>query len=158
MVGAITHTDGCVDGYCGVVVADHHLTLGLGVDAEPRQPLPTELWPLILDDEERREALASSEPGMQARLVFSAKEATYKALYQAFGKFLEFSDVHIDVQHAEGTYLASLAETAIGIGAKELRLQGRLLVDDELIVTAMILPSPGLPLARERLLLHHVPC
>ena len=158
VVGSITHTDGCADGYCGVVVADRRLTLGLGVDAEPNLPLPAELWPRVLDDEERSDALAAVEPGTHARLVFSAKETTYKALYPAFGHFIEFSDVHIHVQYQEGVFFANLAGTAAGIGLAEQRLVGRLAVDNELIVTAMVLPAPGLPLALEALSLHHVSC
>jgi 4'-phosphopantetheinyl transferase EntD len=158
VVGAITHTDGCPGGYCGVAVADRGLFHGVGIDAEPRLPLPAELWSPVLDDRERHDAQAATEPGIQARLVFSAKEATYKALYPSVRQFLEFSDVHIETRSQEGVFFASLVGTATRIPASRPRLPGRLVMDDELIVTAMVLPSQGFPFAQEGLSQRHVPC
>jgi 4'-phosphopantetheinyl transferase EntD len=158
IVGTITHTDGPPGGYCGVAVADRHLTCGLGIDAEPRLPLPTELWSRVLDEREQHEARATVEPGIRARLVFSAKETTYKALYPTFKQFLEFSDVHIEIGCDEAIFLASLVGEAARIAPSHLKLLGRLVIDEELIVTAMVLPSGDFPLAQEGLSLHHVPC
>jgi 4'-phosphopantetheinyl transferase EntD len=145
VVGAITHTDCSPNGYCGVAVADCGLTTGLGIDAEPRLPLPTELWPSILDEEEQRDALSTGEPGIQARLVFSAKETTYKALYPTLRQFLDFSDVHIQMHSEEGFFFAKLVGPVFGTFAVRQSLEGRLVVDDELMVTAMMLPRKGFP-------------
>jgi 4'-phosphopantetheinyl transferase EntD len=157
-VGSITHTDGCPRGYCGVAVAERGTTRGLGIDAEPRLPLPAELWSRVLDEHEQREASAADEPGIQARLVFSAKETTYKALYSIFKQFLEFSDVHIETRPEDGVFLANLVGEATGIRPSNLKLLGRLVIDEELIVTTMVLPATGFPLVQEGLSLHHVPC
>ncbi len=146
--GTITHTDGCPGGYCGVAVADRGVTSGLGIDAEPRLSLPAELWSRVLDDGEQREAGAAEEPGIQARLVFSAKETTYKALYPTLKHFLEFSDVHIEARPAEGVFLASLVGEAKILCDSRQELLGRLVVDEELIVTAMVLPAGGHALAQ----------
>ena len=143
VVGAITHTDCSPNGYCGVAVADRALTAGVGIDAEPRLPLPAELWPSILDEEERRDALAANEPGIGARLVFSAKETTYKALYPTLKQFLDFSDVHIQMHSEEGFFFADLVGPMFGTLIARQRLEGRLVVDAELMVTAMILPRKG---------------
>jgi 4'-phosphopantetheinyl transferase EntD len=158
VVGTITHTDGCPGGYCGVAVARRDLTPGVGIDAEPRRPLPDELWPRVLDDQERREALAATDPGIHARLVFSAKETTYKALYPTLKQFLDFSDVHIDAQTEEGIFVASLVGPAVTNRPGHPELVGRLVIDDELIVTAMVLSCKDFPLAQEGLSRHHVPC
>ena len=141
VVGTITHTDGCPGGYCGVAVADRSVTSGLGLDAEPRLPLIKELWSQVLDDVEQHEASAAEEPGIQARLVFSAKETTYKALYPTRKRFLEFSDVHIEARPAEGVFLASLVGEAKILCDARQALLGRLVVDEELIITAMVLPA-----------------
>jgi 4'-phosphopantetheinyl transferase EntD len=141
LVGTITHTDGCPGGYCGVAVADRGVTSGLGVDAEPRLPLLAELWSQVLDAAEQHQAGAAEEPGIQARLVFSAKETTYKALYPTRKRFLEFSDVHIEVRPAEGVFLATLVGEAKVLCDSRQELLGRLVVDQELIVTAMVLPA-----------------
>jgi len=157
VVGSITHTDGCSSGYCGVAVANRDLTCGLGIDAEPSLPLPRELWPQVLDDQEQRDALATARPGIQARLVFSAKETTYKARYPSLRQFLEFSDVHVHINSEEGIFFAHLVGSAARIWPTNQRLVGRLVIDDALIVTAMVLPV-GFPLAQEGLPMHHVPC
>jgi 4'-phosphopantetheinyl transferase EntD len=158
VVGTITHTDGCPNGYCGVAVADNGLTSGLGIDAEPRLPLPSELWPRVLDDQEQREALATTEPGIHARLVFSAKETTYKTLYPIIRQFLEFSDVHIQTQFEQGIFFANLVGPAANFYPVQNQLIGRLVIDSELIVTTMMLPPESLSLAQGGLLRHHVPC
>ena len=109
---------------------------------------------------ERQEALHSQEPGIYARLVFSAKETTYKALYPMLKRILEFSDVHIETKVADGLFLASLTQI---VGSQtdlpaNAQLVGRLVMDDELIVTAMALSRDGLPLSQEGLSLGNVPC
>jgi 4'-phosphopantetheinyl transferase EntD len=144
IVGAITHTDCSPSGYCGVAVANSSLTTGLGIDAEPRLPLPAELWPSILDQEEQREALLTGEPGIQARLVFSAKETTYKAIYPTLKQFLDFSDVHIQMRAEDGLFFANLIGPMSKTLAAREPLEGRLVVDDEMMVTAMMLPRKGL--------------
>jgi 4'-phosphopantetheinyl transferase EntD len=158
VVGAITHTDGCPNGYCGVAVAYNRLTSGLGIDAEPRLPLPSELWPWVLDEQERRDALSTAEPGIHARVVFSAKETTYKALHAILKQFLEFSDVHIQTQFEKGIFFANLVGPAASLCPTPSRLIGRLVIDSELIVTTMVLPSERSPLAQEGLSRHRVPC
>ena len=156
VVGAVTHTDGCPNGYCGVAVADRDLTCGLGIDAEPSLDLPSDLWPHVLDEQEQRDARSAARPGIQARLVFSAKETTYKALYPICRQFLDFSDVHIQARPEEGVFFANLVGAATRICRQWL--VGRLVIDDELIVTAMVLPPEGFPLAQEGMSMHHVPC
>jgi 4'-phosphopantetheinyl transferase EntD len=160
IVGSITHTDGCADGYCGVAVGEQRKFAGIGIDAEPRLPLPDELWSWILDQNERQEALQSAEPGIYARLVFSAKETTYKALYPSLKRILEFSDVHVDIKLDDGLFLACLTRI---VGSQpdvpaNVPFVGRLVTDGELIVTAMALPRDGLTLAHEGLSLPNVPC
>jgi 4'-phosphopantetheinyl transferase EntD len=160
IVGAITHTDGCADGYCGVAVGAYRQFAGIGIDAEPRLPLPDELWSWILDEAEKQQTLQSAEPGIHARLVFSAKETTYKALYPTLKRILEFSDVHIDTKVADGLFLARLTGTVASQTdlPSNAPLIGRLVMDNELIVTAMALPRDGLPPSQEGLSLRNVPC
>ena len=157
VVGSITHTFGCVDGYCGVAIADRRRAWGVGVDAEPRMDLPEDMWDLVLDRDERQAALLSSSPGIQARLVFSAKETTYKALYPMLGFFLQFSDVHIELT-SEGSFSATLTRPSIA-ASSPVAIAGQFALDQDLLVTGMIVPPAlGLPLAQVALTLHHVPC
>lgn len=83
MHGTITHSaDACL-------AALRRGAGGLGLDLEPDEDLPADLWDDILLPAERAWACAQARPGRAARLVFSAKEAAYKAQYplshQVFG-------------------------------------------------------------------------
>ncbi len=160
VVGSITHTDGGKHGYCGVAVADRRVALGLGIDAEPNQPLPGEIWPMVLDEAEQEAVLRCDEPGKRARLIFSAKEATYKALYQVTGQFLDFSDVHVDVLPSQSVFLARLIGERNSPGSPLGVLPGRFVTDEELVVTGVHLCPVGQPLARpqEGLSKRAVPC
>jgi len=158
VVGSITHTDGVASGYCGVAVASRRLAAGLGIDAEPRQPLPAELWPRILDGEEKRAALASDEPGECARLIFSAKEATYKAVYPTLKRFLDFPDVHIRLLRAQGLFVAELTGATRAIPPAAGPLMGRFRIDHELILTGVLLPQGTSTTTQEGLSPRAVPC
>jgi len=157
VVGSITHTEVGAAGYCGAAVAHRRLLAGLGIDAEPRLPLPVELWPQVLNPDEGRTVLAAEQPGVQARLVFSAKEAAYKAIYPLRGRFLDFSDVRIRFLPTPGCFLAELAGSAQP-SAPGAQLLGRFLMDQELLVTAVLLPASGSPIAQEWLSPDLVPC
>ena len=158
VVGSITHTEGGQEGYCGVAIMEGRLARGLGVDAEPRLPLPDELWPHVLDTTEQREARSADDPGIYARLIFSAKETTYKALYPGTKRFLEFSDVHIEVDFEKGTFFPSLVENGASLEPAYRHLVGRLAVDHALILTALVIPPAGLSLAQDCLSRHDIPC
>jgi 4'-phosphopantetheinyl transferase EntD len=157
VVGSITHTDGCPDGYCAVAVADRRTTFGLGLDAEPRLPLPPEVWSLVLDEEEMHDAHRAAEPGVYARMVFSAKETTYKTLYPVFKRFLEFSDVHVELLPRQGIFFSEVVASARALGLREKRLMGRMVIDHEILVTGMSLSPAGFALAQEGMSIHHVP-
>jgi 4'-phosphopantetheinyl transferase EntD len=150
VVGSITHTEIGTGGYCGVAVAHRRL-------AEPRLPLPLELWPRVLDLEEKRAALAADEPGVWARLVFSAKEAIYKALYPLCHRFLDFSDVRVQLLPQQGRFLAELVGAARSVTPAG-SLVGRFVADDELLLTTALFPASGSPRAQEGLSPRRVPC
>lgn len=66
--------------------------VALGIDIEPAESLPFEL-DLIATPRERLAVISSRYGG---RLLFTAKEAVYKAVYPLDGIFLEHHDVEID--------------------------------------------------------------
>ena len=67
---------------------------GLGIDVEPAEPLAEDLIDIVVSGAERRWI----EDGLhQARLLFSIKEAVYKAVYPLDGVFLDHHDVEIDL-------------------------------------------------------------
>src|SRR5699024_4311675 len=90
--GSITHKS-----KLGVVVAASIQTWsGVGVDLEVLAPLPAPVWTRVLVGAERK-ALRSGRTGkIEARVIFSAKEAYYK-WYKSLGHGGEprFTDIHV---------------------------------------------------------------
>lgn len=88
VVGSITHTGD----WALAAVARSPRLRGLGVDAEPAEPLEEELWDAITTEAER-EALRSG--AVDARRLFCAKEAAYKCQFPLTGTLLEFTDLEV---------------------------------------------------------------
>ncbi len=93
--GSITHTQGC----CAAAVAQVGLTLGVGLDTEVVGRIGARLLPRIATAAELawRESLGAAERPGGASLLFSAKEAFYKAQFAVTGERLGFHDVAISV-------------------------------------------------------------
>ena len=127
IVGSITH---CA-GYRGAAVAWADDVATLGIDAEPHAPLPDGVLESVATDVERAHLrrLADSRPGIGwDRVLFSAKEAAYKAWYPVGGRMLEFEDAAVTIG-LDGTLSARLVDGS--------RLGGRWLVDGGLVLTAV---------------------
>lgn len=120
IVGSISH---CND-LCIAVCAHGEAFRALGVDIEERAPLPAGVLDMVTNAEERA-WLATAESAAPID-IFSAKEATYKALYPLTQKMLGFHDLMI-VPHREGGYFAQLMVPA---GAFETGTQFLLLSDN----------------------------
>jgi len=128
VVGSIAHTNTL----CVVAAAPAARVTGLGLDIEADTPLDEELWATVLRSDERRtlDGLPDGERGRRAKLVFCAKEATYKAVSHELGRVLEFDEVSIDVDPA-GSFAARVLED-------EPR-GGRWLVADGVLLAVMVL-------------------
>lgn len=85
VVGSISHGAGI----CLAVVAKQSRFLGLGIDVEPNDPLPTELSDIVLRGHE------AQYRGVEQRIVFSAKEAVYKSFYPTTKQLWGFDAVTI---------------------------------------------------------------
>jgi 4'-phosphopantetheinyl transferase EntD len=66
----------------------------IGIDIEPSQLLPPDMLDVIATPSEKKLISIRSE---LAILYFAAKEAVYKAVYPLDGRFLEYTDVEIDI-------------------------------------------------------------
>lgn len=78
----------------------------IGVDLEPSLPLDDELLGRVCRPEELARLEASPRLLHQAKLIFSAKESVYKCVAPQMGLFLDFSDLEIQFDAAEGTFCA----------------------------------------------------
>ena len=100
LVGSISH---CA-ALCVVAVAHRSSLAALGVDVEPDAALEPALWRRICTPAEIERVLGTApaaERGRIARLVFSAKEATYKSVYPLLGKVFGFQDVELRIDFAQ---------------------------------------------------------
>lgn len=69
----------------------------IGIDLEPAIPLEEALWDAVLLPQERRAVMTAQDPGLQAKLIFSAKEAAYKAQYLRSHTLLDYHAMDITV-------------------------------------------------------------
>ena len=139
IVGSITH---CA-GYRAAAVAVAHRSglLSIGIDAEPHGSLPERLIGRVARAEERSAlaALSDAEPEVHwDRLLFSAKEAVYKAWFPLAGRRLGFADVRVDFDPTRRAFKARLQVEGPTAGGRRIdRFDGRWLVRDELVCTAV---------------------
>jgi 4'-phosphopantetheinyl transferase EntD len=145
IVGSITHCDG----YRGCAVARGEVLLTLGIDAEPDAPLPAGLLADIALPGERAALarLAAEHPGPSwDRLLFSAKEAVYKAWFPLARRWLGFEDAELSIDPGDGTFAARLLVPGPSLAARPLRgFVGRWLAEDGLLLTAIALPASPRP-------------
>jgi 4'-phosphopantetheinyl transferase EntD len=91
VVGSLTHCEG----FRGAVVGRRGDVRSLGIDAEPHDVLPKGVLDAISLPAERTE-LGALPAGLHwDRVLFCAKEATYKAWFPLTHRWLGFEDAHI---------------------------------------------------------------
>lgn len=131
VVGSITHCEGLV----AAVVARDSCLATVGLDAEPAEGLPADVRPLVLRDSEW-----STDP-VTEKLVFSAKEAIYKALFPIVRVWIDFQDVEISLQDGAGTFTARSFHGDERVGEATQRLSGGFFLDSEVLVTGCYLTT-----------------
>jgi 4'-phosphopantetheinyl transferase EntD len=143
IVGSITH---CA-GYCAAAAAHARDFLTIGIDAEPNNVLPDGVLDRIslADERSRLLDLTATAPGIcWDRLLFSAKEAIYKAWYPLTRRWLGFEEAEITINAADGTFDARLLVPALDVTDSPLPdFAGRWLACDGLVATAIAVPGPG---------------
>lgn len=93
LAGSIAHCDTC----CVSVVALQEHYAALGVDVEPATPLADDLIAVICTPAERAWLAGETDPGLAAKMIFSAKEAVYKAQYPLTRRIIGFDAVTLDM-------------------------------------------------------------
>lgn len=146
VVGSMTHCDG----YRAAVTAYSMQIRSLGIDAEPHEGLPDG----VLDHtsiEAEREILATRDDELHwDRLLFCAKEATYKAWFPITQRWLGFEDAHITFERDDaigtagapsGTFTSTILidGAVIDGGTPLVTLPGRWQISRGLILTTIAL-------------------
>jgi 4'-phosphopantetheinyl transferase EntD len=121
ILGSITHTSF----YAAALAADARLFSGIGVDAERVGGVTQDLWPRLFDAAERDHLmeLDGASRAILATMIFSAKEASYKAWMMKGA--LAFRDIHVAPD--EGGFIATRSGET---------LRGRTIVEGDLVLTA----------------------
>jgi 4'-phosphopantetheinyl transferase EntD len=141
VVGSLTHCDG----YRGAVLAYSMAVRSVGIDAEPHGALPDGVLEAVSLPKEREWlATADSTDVQWDRLLFCAKEATYKAWEPLTGRWLGFEDAHITFERTgsggeiSGTFHSELLVPGdVADGAPLTSFDGRWLISGGLILTAI---------------------
>ncbi len=143
IVGSITHCNG----YRACAVARARELATLGIDAEPNEPLPAGVLREIARAEEqgRLRELGRKQPAVcWDRLLFSAKEAVYKAWFPLAGRWLGFEDATLALDPDRRSFHARLLVPGPLIDGEPLQsLHGRFLAADGLVLTA-VARKPGI--------------
>jgi 4'-phosphopantetheinyl transferase EntD len=143
VVGSITHCRG----YRGCAVASAKDLAAVGIDAEPHEPLSAGLVEKVAGVEERSglAELTRAEPEIAwDRLLFSAKEALYKAWYPLTERWLGFEDAVLTIDRRERTFAARLLVSGPRLGGAELRgFEGRWRVAEGLVLSAVAVGASG---------------
>ena len=140
VVGSLTHCDG----YRGAAVGRAGQVRSVGIDAEPHGVLPPGVLDAVSLPVERRE-LAALPAGLHwDRILFCAKEATYKAWYPLTHRWLGFEDAHVvfdvDPDGTTGGFVSEiLIDPTAEAGPPLTALRGRWSVRDRLALTAIVL-------------------
>lgn len=143
IVGTLTHCDG----YRGAAVGYAMRVRSVGIDAEPHDVLPDGVLPAVSLEAERAwlgSAEARSSQVHLDRLLFCAKEATYKAWFPVTRRWLGFEDAHIsftiDDDGTSGGFTSKILIDPKAVSGEPLtQLEGRWLVQDGLVLAGITL-------------------
>jgi 4'-phosphopantetheinyl transferase EntD len=140
VVGSLTHCEG----FRGAVVGRKAEVRSVGIDAEPHGVLPKGVLDAISLPAERGELTVLPAKLHWDRILFCAKEATYKAWFPLTHRWLGFEDAHItftvDGSGAAGAFSSViLIDPAAESGPPLTSLAGRWSVGDGLVLTAIVL-------------------
>jgi 4'-phosphopantetheinyl transferase EntD len=140
VTGSITH---CA-GYRACAAARIAQVEALGIDAEPDGPLPAGVLAAVATRAERAwldERMSAAPQVRWDRLLFSAKEAAYKAWYPLTGATPGFADVEM-TEPADGRFTLHLLTPGREQGRPwPPRLEGGWLASRGLIITAVAAPA-----------------
>jgi enterobactin synthetase component D / holo-[acyl-carrier protein] synthase len=141
--GSMTH---CA-GYAAAAVGPHRPISAIGIDAEPDAPLPDGVLGLIATAAEH-DHLAATQRECEGphwdRLLFSAKEAVYKAWFPLVGGWLDHHDAEISFDAHNRTFTALLSRNDLILNGRPIhQLHGRWIREQGILATAIVLGSRG---------------
>lgn len=138
VVGSMTHCPR----YRAAAVASAGAVASLGIDAEPNAPLPAGALDLVACAGERAARRPWRWRGVAAdRLLFSAKEAVYKAWYPLTGRWLGFEDVVVELRPGGRFRARLLVAGPVVAGVEVTRFDGRWTCARGLLATSVVVSA-----------------
>src|SRR5262249_17943567 len=129
-------------GYRACAVGWKRDVMAIGIDAEPLQPLPEGVLGAVATraDYAHLRRLEAARPSVPwDRLLFSAKEAVYKAWSALTGRRLNFPDASVAIDPVGGTFAVHPLIAGPVVGGRRISgFPGRWLIRDGLVIAAVI--------------------
>jgi 4'-phosphopantetheinyl transferase EntD len=110
----------------------------IGIDIEEAVPLERELWDAICTSSEIEWLEAHWSARLWAKIVFSIKEAVYKAQYPVTGRMLEFQEVELTFGQGHSFRARLLPDTHVAV-------DGRFAVNERYIFSCATARLPSAP-------------
>jgi 4'-phosphopantetheinyl transferase EntD len=135
IVGSITHTTR----HCAAAVARRTQITSLGIDLKTENELRADIVAIICSQEDWQQLprMPDRIPYSLAKVVFSAKEAFFKASFPQSRAFLDFQDVTIALCPPRGEFEVTLVNPDLPLLFGKRRATGRYRIADGLIYTAI---------------------
>lgn len=135
VVGSITH---CA-GYRACAVADAEDVSTVGIDAEVHEPLPGGVLEQVAFGRELAMVADRGAGVYLDRLLFSAKEAVFKAWFPLAGRWLGFEDVDLSIDVRGGAFCARLLVPGPVVdGVRLTEFRGRWCVEEDIVAAAVV--------------------
>lgn len=133
-VGSMTHTEGMR----AAVVAPSHEIRSMGLDAEPAEPLPENVLTMIARAGEIAQLDKLRKVGVSCsdRLLFCAKEATYKAWFPMTHRWLDFDQAEIDLRE-DGTLISYILARPTPVPF----INGKWTIRDGYVIVSTVVPA-----------------
>ncbi|WP_258582569.1 4'-phosphopantetheinyl transferase family protein [Mesorhizobium sp. AR02] len=96
IIGSLAHDDDMAV----AAVAPVGRIVSLGIDVEPAQPLPDDIFAIVATGADRTGA---ADRRLAGRILFCAKEAVYKAAYPLDREILGYEDIAVDLDAGRAT-------------------------------------------------------
>ena len=130
--GSLTHPTG----FRAAVAAPTRWVRSMGLDAEPAQPLPEGMLGTISRGTEQEMVRGMQDAGFACadRLLFCAKEATYKCWFPMTRRFLDFDEADISLR-PDGTFVSYILSRPTPVPL----LEGRWVMGDGYIIASVFI-------------------
>jgi enterobactin synthetase component D / holo-[acyl-carrier protein] synthase len=138
IVGSITHCDG----YCAAAVGRATEFSAIGIDAENNEPLPANVLGAVAFGDELEWVHSLPPVGVcWDRLLFSIKEAVYKAWYPRERRWLDFDQVSVALDIETTTFEARISSVPASTVSVSVVYRGFYLMTESLILTSVCVPA-----------------